>query len=132
MSLDVKYCNVYVDGKRTHLRNRDRFAYMTQEEISKIPNGLFVQGFKARIFKPPKFQTCHQGGELGHQAKSDQCLALAPEDVIALIQPFRGGHCELLNFHVCPEGCTWERDGKVVDSAKKNYQYSMLIHHRKQ
>ncbi len=59
VSSDVKYCNIYVDGKRTHLQNGDWFAYVTQEEMSKIPDGLFVQGFKARIFKPPKFQTCH-------------------------------------------------------------------------
>ncbi len=26
----------------------------------------------------------------------------------------------------------WERDGQVVDSAEKDYQYGMLIHHRKQ
>ena len=91
VSLDVKYCNVFVNGKRTHMQNGDRFAYVTQEEMSNIPDGLFVQGFKARIFKLPKFQTCHWCGELGHQAKSDQCPALAPEDVRALIQPFRGG-----------------------------------------
>ena len=114
------------------MRNGDRFAYVTQEEMSKLPDGLFVQGFKAQIFKPPKFQTCCQCGELGYQAKSDQCLALAPEDVRALIQPFRGGQCELSNFHVCPEGCTWERDSQVVDSAEKDYQYGMLIHHGKQ
>ncbi len=59
VSSDVKYCNVFVNGKRTHMQNGDRFAYVTQEEILKIPDDLFVQGFKARIFKPPKFQKCH-------------------------------------------------------------------------
>ncbi len=132
VSSDVKYCNVYVNGKRMHLQNRDRFAYVTQEEMSKIPDTLFVQGFKARIFKPPKFQTCHQCGEIGYLAKNDQCPALALEDIRASIQPFRGGQCELSNFHICPEGCTWERDGQVINSAEKDYQYGMLIHHGKQ
>ncbi len=26
----------------------------------------------------------------------------------------------------------WERDGQIVDSAEKDYQYGMLIHHGKQ
>ncbi len=56
VSLDVKYCNVFINGKRTYMQNGDRFAYVTQEEMSKIPDGLFVQGFKARNFKLPKFR----------------------------------------------------------------------------
>ncbi len=32
----VKYCNIYIDGRQTHLRNSDRFIYVTPESVSKL------------------------------------------------------------------------------------------------
>ncbi len=86
---DVKYSNVFVDGRRMHLHNGDRFLYISPDQVDKLPAVMHCKGFPARIVKPIKFQTCFQCGQVGHRAASDECPVLAPVEVRQTIQPFR-------------------------------------------
>ncbi len=88
---DVKYSNVFVDGRKTHLQNGDIFLYISPDQLDKVPAMLTCQAFVARIVKPVKFQTCHRYGQIGHKASSSDCPGLAPEEVQQTIQPFCGG-----------------------------------------
>ncbi len=36
----VRYSNIFVDGCRTHLQNGDRFVYVTESSVAKIPTLL--------------------------------------------------------------------------------------------
>ncbi len=51
----VKYCNIYVNGQWTHLRNGDRFVYATESSISKIPGVLQINDFCTCMIKPMAF-----------------------------------------------------------------------------
>lgn len=102
---DVKYSNVFIDGRRTHLRNRDCFLYISLDQIDKLQILLHCRGFPAHVIKPMKFQSYHRCGQIGHKAASGDCPALVPEEVCHMIQPFRGGQNQLSNLHMCPEGC---------------------------
>ncbi len=115
---DVKYSNVYVDGKQMHLRNGDWFLYIAPDQIEKVPTTLQCQAFVACIIKPVKFQSCHRCGHVGYKALSPDCPGLALEEVRQMIQPFRGGQCELSNLHVCPVLGKWI--GMSLNQARKN------------
>ncbi len=84
----------------------------------------------ACIIKPVKFQSCHKCGNVGHKASSPDYPGIASEKVRQMIQPFRGGQCELSNLHVYLEGCAWQVDGHVFESSEKEFQYRKLIHHQ--
>ncbi len=128
---EVKYSNVFVDGKKTHLRNGDCFLYISTDQLDKVQASMMVRAFPARLIKPVKFQTCHQCGQVGHRAASDECLGLTPPDVCQSIQPFHGGQCKLSNLHVCLEGCAWQHEGQQFESSEKEFQFAKLIHHEK-
>ncbi len=55
---EVKYSNVYIDGKRTHLRNGDRFLYVGLDQVPLLPEFLSVKEFRSRIVKPVRLQEC--------------------------------------------------------------------------
>ncbi len=90
-----------------------------------------MSGFKTRVIKLVRLQECHRCGQTRHKAKEDIYPALVPEDVQASVQPFHGGQCQLSNFHVCSEGCTWEHEGQTFDLVEKDFQYLKLLHHKK-
>ncbi len=128
---DVKYSNVFVDGKRTHLHNGDRFVYIASDQLDKVPQTFSCRIFVARVIKPVKFQTCHRCGQVGHKASCADCPGLAPPDVQASIQSFKGGHNELSNLHVCSESCAWQTNGVQFESAEKEFQLNKLVHYGK-
>ncbi len=128
---EVKYSNVFIDGKCTHLQNGDHFVYISLDQIAKVLAVLHCKAFVARIIKPPQFQACYRCGQAGHKAASPDCPALAPEEVRQTIQPFRRGQNELSNLHVCPEGCAWQTNGQVFEPSEKEFQYRKLVHHEK-
>ena len=78
---DVKYSNVFVDRKRMHLCNGDKFIYISPDQVDKLPTTLHCKGFLARIIKPVRYQTCFCCRQVGHRAASDKCPALAPDEV---------------------------------------------------
>ncbi len=90
-----------------------RFVYIASDQLDKVPQTFSCRAFVARVIKPAKFQTCHRCGQVGHKASSVDCPGLAPLDVQASIQPFKGGHNELSNLHMCSEGCAWQMNGVV-------------------
>ncbi len=91
---DVKYGNIFINGKHTHLRNSDHFVYISLDQIDKVPLTLHCKAFIARIIKPMQFQTCHRCGQTGHKAASPDCPTLAPDEVQQTIQPFCGSQNE--------------------------------------
>ena len=78
---EVKYSNVFIDGKHTYLWNGDRFVYISPDQVTKVPLTLNCQAFIARIVKPPQFQTYHRCGQIGHCAALPNCPALALDKV---------------------------------------------------
>ena len=59
---EVKYSNIWVDGKRTHLCNGDHFLYVSPASIDKIPKHIFIRTFRARVMKLPLYSVCFQCG----------------------------------------------------------------------
>ena len=54
----VWYSNIYIDGHRTHLRNRDRFIYVIQESSSRLGKSVLIDGYQARVIKPVVLSRC--------------------------------------------------------------------------
>ena len=59
MLSEVKYSNMFVDGKKTYLCNGDCFLYVSTDQLDKVPVSMMVRAFLARLVKPVKFQACH-------------------------------------------------------------------------
>ena len=49
---DVKYSNIWFNGKVTSICNGDHFLYMVQSDLSKLLEALEVGSSKAWVFKP--------------------------------------------------------------------------------
>ena len=128
---DVKYSNIWIDGKRTHLRNSDRFVYVSPVAVGKIPKQMFICTFQARVVKPPLYLTCFQCGQVGHKSSSEICPTLASEEIHSSIEAFRGGVNCLSNLYICPNDCTWKYKGETFSSAEQDYQYEKLYAHDK-
>ncbi len=125
----VKYSNIFVDGHCTHLWNGDRFVYVTESSVAKIPTSLQVDDYKPRVIKPAVFNCCLRYQKIGHKANSLDCPARAPEDIAESIQVFKGGSDPLSNLHVCPEGCKWQTSGTEYDSVEKEFQHNKVQSH---
>ena len=102
---DVKYSNIFVDGRRMHLCNGDRFLYISPEQVDKLPSIMHCKGFPARVVKPIRYQTCFCYGQVRHRAASDDCPALALVKVKQTIQPFQGGQNQLSNLCLSRRVC---------------------------
>ncbi len=54
----VKYCNIWIDGRQTHLQNGDRFVYIPEGSIKDLPPSFSIKEMKACIFKPVTYAKC--------------------------------------------------------------------------
>ena len=63
---DVKYSNIWFNGKVTSIYNRDHFLYVAQSDLSKLPETLEVGSAKARVFKPMALTKCRRCNKEGH------------------------------------------------------------------
>ncbi len=71
----VRYSNIFVDGCCTHLQNGDRFVYITESSVAKIPTLLQVDDYKPWVIKPAVFNHCSRCQKIGHKASSLDCPA---------------------------------------------------------
>ena len=55
---DVKYSNIWFNGKVTSIHNGDHFLYVAQSDLSKLPEVLKVGSSKAQVFKPMALTKC--------------------------------------------------------------------------
>ncbi len=72
---EVKYLNIWHNGKATSICNSDRFLYISQSDLTKVPELLEVSTYKARVFKPMALTKCKRCGSEGHRASDPKCLA---------------------------------------------------------
>ncbi len=64
---EVKYSNIWHNGKATSICNGDRFLYISQSDLAKIPELLDVSTYKARVFKPLALTKCKRCSAEGHR-----------------------------------------------------------------
>ncbi len=67
----VKYCNIYVDGHHTYLRNGDRFVYVSSQSVSKLVKSVSICGYEARVVKPVTHNICSYCRKTGHHPSSE-------------------------------------------------------------
>ncbi len=126
----VKHCNIWIDGRQTYLWNSDRFVYILEGNVKDLPPSFSIREMKAWIFKPVAYAKCSCYHHPGHRASSQDCLALAPQEVQDSTVAFKGSNNPLSNLHMCPEGCKWEnKAGLEVISSEHEYQYEKLVMH---
>ncbi len=49
---EVWYSNIWVDGKKTHLRNGDHFFYIAEKDVDLFQKTFMVQDYQACVIKP--------------------------------------------------------------------------------
>ncbi len=64
---EVQYSTIWHNGKPTSIRNGDRYVYMHEDTVAKLPDTLKVGEYTARIFKPPALTRCRRCGGTGHR-----------------------------------------------------------------
>ncbi len=126
---EVKYSNLWHDGRLTGVHTGDRFVYVSSTEVSKLPNLLDVLTYKARVIKPPHMSQCKCCGQLGHCLSDLSCPAQAVEGVVETVETFCGGKCQLSNLHQCPEGCVISDRGTTFATNEHHYQFKKLKAH---
>ena len=110
-----------------HLSNRDRFFYVSEDEVPKFDKFLLVKEIKAQVFKPTVFSRCDYQG---YHTSSEDCPALAPPEVQLSTEAFKGPSNPLSSLYMCPEGCTWEnKDGLAMKSSEYEFQFEKLAEH---
>ena len=72
---EVHYANLWHEGKLTSVQNGDRYFYINQSDVSKLPTELQVTEHKAHVFKPLAVTTCKQCGQQGHHPADLKCPA---------------------------------------------------------
>ncbi len=93
--LEVKYSNLWHEGKATTIWNGDRYLYVTLSDAQKLPQTIDVLTYKARVFKPLSVTKCKRCGVEGHCPSDDKCPAKAPVELQDTVEPFCGGKCVL-------------------------------------
>ncbi len=86
----IKYANIWIDGRHTHLRNGNWFFYVAEEEVTKFSKSLLICDIKARVIMPVVYSQCSRCDQQGHRAFSPDCPALAPPEVQESTKAFRG------------------------------------------
>ncbi len=76
---EVHYSNVWYEGKPTSIRNGDRFVYVAQQDVGKLPSQVKIAGAVARVFKPIALTKCKRCGKEGHHPSDDKCPVHASE-----------------------------------------------------
>ena len=131
VQLEIRYANVWYEGYLTGIRNGDRYCYVANSDLSKLPEVLQVGDHQARVFKPVALSMCKCCNQVGHHSSDPKCPAHAPEIMMDTVEPFRGGKCELSNLHVCVQGCVIEDKVTIFPLSEHHYQFKKLKHHDK-
>ncbi len=63
---EVHYANLWFEGKLTSVRNGDRYFYIAQSDLPKLPSDFHILEHKAHIFKPLAIMTCKRCRQQGH------------------------------------------------------------------
>ena len=127
----VWYSNIWVDGKKTHLRNGDHFFYIAEKYVNLFQKNFMVRDYQACVIKPASYNYCTSCQLVGHQPSSDLCIAKAPMEVQQSIQVFHGQDNPLSNMFICPEGCSWGDDGTIFNSSEQEFQFEKVVDHGK-
>ncbi len=126
---EVCYSNVWYEGRPTSIRNGDRFVYVAQQDVGKLPAQVEIGGAVARVFKPTALTKCKRYGQEGHHPSDDKCPTHASEVMADTVEAFRGGNNQLSNLYVCPEGCEIHNQGTRFPSSEHHYQFKKLKYH---
>ncbi len=81
VKLEVWYSNIWIDGKKMHLNNRDRFFYVADDDVAHFEKAFHVGRFKARVVKPVMHNRCSRCNLMGHCPSSEMCIAKAPVEI---------------------------------------------------
>ncbi len=84
----VQYSNIWYNGKATNIRNGDRYIYVDDDDVAKIPDQLHVGTYLARVFKPVGLSRCKRCGNEGHQLSDPNCPARADESMMDSVDTF--------------------------------------------
>ncbi len=90
---EVKYSNLWYNGRLTGVCMGDRFIYVSSAEVSKLPNLLDMLTYKARVIKPSHMSQYKCYGQLGHHLSDLSCPAKAVDGVVETVETFQGGKC---------------------------------------
>ncbi len=129
MASEVKYSNLWYDGRLTGVCTGDRFVYSSSAKVSKLPIMLDVLTYKARVMKPPHMSQCKCCGQLGHHLSDLSCPARTVDGVFEMVETFCGGKCQLSNLHQCPEGSVISDRGTTFAMSEHHYQFKKLKAH---
>ena len=128
---EVKYSNIWHNGKATSICNGDRFLYISQSDLAKLPKLLDVSTYKARVFKHLVLTKCKRCGTEGHRPSDPKCPARMTEEMADMIETFKGEKLPLSNLHCCNEGCEIQDRGTLFRSSEHHYQFKKLKAHDK-
>ena len=126
---EVRYANLWHEGKPTTIQNGDHFLHMDAQDVCKVPQQIEICGAVARIFKPAMLILCKRCGQEGHHPSDTCCPARATEIMAETVETFRGGKSQLSNLHICPEGCKIQDAGTTFLSGEHHYQFKKVKHH---
>ncbi len=90
---EVRYANLWFEGKMIGVCNGDHFIYIPMMEVGKLPSELDIASCKSRVFKPPTMTVCKQCGDLGHCPSDKKCPVKSTEGIMETLETFRGGKC---------------------------------------
>ncbi len=85
---EVKYSNIWHNGKATSIHNGDRFLYISQSDLTKVPELLEVLSYKARVLKPMALTKCKRCGSKGHRPSDPKCPAQMTDEMVDMIKMF--------------------------------------------
>ena len=88
VSSEVKYANLWFEGKMMSIRNGDRFIYIPVTEVSKLPAVLEISGSHSRVFKPPNLTICKRCSNQGHHPTDPKCPARTTDVIMEMLETF--------------------------------------------
>ncbi len=74
---EVHYSNVWHEGQPMSIQNGDRFVYIVQQDVGKLPLQIEITGVVAQVFKPVALTKCKCCGNEGHHPSDNKCPAHA-------------------------------------------------------
>ena len=131
----VSYSNVWYNRKMTNIHNGDRFLYVEESDLDKLPESIQIGEYAARVFKPKAKTYCKRYRDTGHHHTDLGCCTHIPLDLQGTVEAFYGGKFPLSNLHKCPHGYVlkegepgWE---KIFHTSEHRYQFYKLKEHDK-
>ncbi len=129
ISSEILYSTLWHEGEPTSIRNGDHFFYVTEHDAECFPDTVDIGDVQAQVFKPRALAKCKRCGNTGHFARDPACVARAPAELAASVEPFRGAMNPLSNLHMCPEGCKIPDSSYDFPLSEHHYQFNRLRHH---